>query len=139
MNVANLELCKELYDLTGWESDHTWAANGSGLKFIVRSNDGELGHDIYRLTYAYDLGYLMRNLPTSSIIKKHNRTGFSKATGDYGAYIWKYKQEKFRVDGDTPEDAACRLAIQLAQKRDDHYKQPQGHSEHSPDEAQGEL
>lgn len=122
MNVASLELCKELYELSGWESELTWAANGSGLEFIVRSDNGELGHDIFRVAYAYPLGYLLRKLPAFKAEQhgpaelsmyelsiKWNQNKLKWFAGYSSGTRWELHTAVY----DTPEDAACLLTIKL--------------------------
>lgn len=111
MNVASLELSARLYELSGWESDRTWASNGSGLEFIVRSDDGELGHDIYRVTYAYDLGYLLRKLPHRIEFKDLE---LHKVYDDDWTAGYTYQDEWIvKGEADNPEDATVNLAIEL--------------------------
>ena len=60
MNVANLDLCKELYELSGWkatEKYHYIAGTYTDIDTVAfrgRKYDG---------VPAYDLGYLLRKLP----------------------------------------------------------------------------
>jgi hypothetical protein len=70
MNVAALELCKELFELSGWD--------GTPYDHLV-NDDGEnhtspaiFGHsDSFFVAYpAYDLGYLIRRLPSGTTIRK---------------------------------------------------------------------
>lgn len=96
MNVASLELCKELYELSGWGAElNDW-----------RSNSGTVISGAYP---AYDLGYLLRKLPNDHMINfsrppvKLYQSGHSW-TAEYGGF----------KSGDTaPEDAVCKLAIEL--------------------------
>lgn len=98
MDTASLELSKELYALSGWE----YASH----QHLSPYDDS---HPVY------DLGYLMRKLPDITLL--------IKVKGMYAANVeW---VEKSREQGwsdmlhwhtptaDTPEDAACKLAIQL--------------------------
>lgn len=86
-DVASLDLCKELYEVSEWEAD--------------AFRDG--------ITPAYDLGYLLRKLPVHISIESH-------ATLDGKGSRW-YKavdnsaEESCRAV--TPEDAAAKLAIEL--------------------------
>jgi hypothetical protein len=91
MNVASLELCKALYELSGWAGDDSFGDMDSGKS----------------ATPAYDLGYLLRKLPQGTHIVKN--------TGDKPDYsCWSYLHENVdTVRADTPEDAACMLAIEL--------------------------
>lgn len=100
-NVASLELCKELYELSGWEdTEFIWYQDYSKPVHI------EVDVKSYDEAPAYDLGYLLRKLQPNA----HNmifHTGSYTATYDYGigqAYV---------ATANTPEDAACKLAIEL--------------------------
>lgn len=101
MNVASLELCKELYELSVWETGTTGFSyhNGSIVFGWVQGS-----------VPAYTLGYLLRKLPFNCPIAK----------GMAGRWvISRYNDEAEPVEkiwGDTPEDAACRLAIELFRK-----------------------
>lgn len=108
MNVASLELCKELYELSGW--DYTglcYAENKQGW-FLESGNvfDNYGAEKQWGCVAAYDLGYLMRKLPKYYAVWRNTET-------------WKvnYVTEALRlesdIDADTPEDAVCRLAIEL--------------------------
>lgn len=55
-NVANLELCKELYAVSGWEADYWYDWNhGSPTVEDMKLSESNIP--------AYDLGYLLRKLP----------------------------------------------------------------------------
>ncbi len=87
MSVASRELCDKLFKLSKWVC--------SPSKYGQR----------------YDLGFLMRKLPNKTEISKVN-------LGLYEAVCYpfdRYKSEHLYYDGaaDTPEDAACSLAITL--------------------------
>lgn len=109
MNVASLELCKELYELSGWVPEgpnEGYYPRGSNLvyghKLLI--NDGDIP--------AYNLGYLLRKLPYPEI-----RLGI---TGRWQAH-YGYKTDRFTLTfpgavagfGNTPEDAVAKLAIEL--------------------------
>lgn len=94
-DIASFELCKELYELSGWESGQ-WVNVNTGTKL-----DGRYP--------AYDLGYLLRKLPTTEIYHGRNKTGDYKAE-------WRFyggDSKVIRFWAATPEDAACKLAIEL--------------------------
>lgn len=104
MNVASLELSKELYGLSGWEdTTHTLYMNVTGQVSPVPRGEGGW-------CPAYDLGYLLRKLP--------RRTTPGKKTFDLcvigtGWSAW-YEGTKLEgVSNDSPEDAATMLAIEL--------------------------
>jgi hypothetical protein len=77
MNTASLELCKELFELSGWDYP------------------------------AYDLGSLLRKLPRDFVLRPipGAQWEIQYAPGMSG-------KEKI-CQADTPEDAACSLAIYL--------------------------
>jgi hypothetical protein len=109
MNVASLELCKELYELSGWEQiGKEYPGTEDGVPY-------------------YTLGYLLRKLPKPDFLDQDMM--FDKFDGENVDYLFlgygtgmnwtcQYQEEERPIDGlmgeaDTPEDAACRLAIHL--------------------------
>lgn len=108
MNVASLELCKKLYELSGWLStDFEY----SGLNEVVywppevQAKDPRPFPDIP----AYDLGFLLRKLPVGCYVSKakaHN----TASTGNFrsGRYGFPITER-----ADTPADAVTKLAIEL--------------------------
>lgn len=108
MHVANLELCKELYAVSGWDDTHAFYGGGyNEVEFV-----GQAGYEGYVAEFAndglnkdipaYDLGYLLRKLP----FFKMNRT-------DEGQYIIWWAHFDDREVADTPEDATAKLCIEL--------------------------
>lgn len=90
MTVASLEFCKELYELSGWVTDEWRSGTGTTTGAYP----------------AYNLGYLLRKLPDSSEVFRfdynaYEATHYPNPGGDSSARA------------DTPEDAACKLAIEL--------------------------
>lgn len=142
MNVASLELCKELYELSGWDDlQFMWYWHlGVGRKVHHREiGNYKLGSPIIS---AYDLGYLLRKLPdvmhslayevTYRLqMKKIDKTYFF----EYSNHAWfRDMKSVFARKGydtsdeslaygikpvcaDTPEDAAAKLAIELIKQR----------------------
>src|SRR6185312_17054695 len=114
MNVASLDLCKELYELSGWDSYSgcDWLPDKHG-HYELR---GGPWYDKNPRIPAYDLGYLLRKLwPLFMTLEAH-------ADSTQGKYFticfepeWKEKPEPVivRVWENTPEDAACKLTIEL--------------------------
>lgn len=116
MNVASLELSKELYELSGWGETHFVYARSSEYKQLkVLSSKSANTQDHTTHFPAYDLGYLLRKLPRE--LKN-------------GAYLqmtpspdeeWEFGYAEYgeipngnpQASSDTPEDAACSLAIEL--------------------------
>lgn len=140
MNVALLELCQELHDLSGWVD--TGKAYGKWTPedkkpFMAEYNYGEFGHDAFRVAPAYDLGYLLRKLPR--VLRGSNsreRDGvFSlyaarKSSNWVASYIDTdctiVRRRKAEADSNnyrnfywvqdsaqTPEEAVCKLALRL--------------------------
>lgn len=125
MNVASLENCKRLYELSGWsKTNFAWAEDNYHYPMYrpatLKTDD----------TPAYDLGYLIRKLPVNLEyvhkekdwvdgsdlpevkIRGNVYVGFtaqSKATAGYGGMRGHF----YLQYADTPEDAACLLAIKL--------------------------
>jgi hypothetical protein len=92
MSTASLELCKELYELSGWQADN--AIFGELLP-------NEKGFKRPIIAYEYDLGYLLRKLGDGTDIIYHEAE--SDAASIHG----------IRAKGDTPEDAIAKLCIEL--------------------------
>lgn len=119
MNVASLELCKELFELSGWRnaSDQYIQMNDPDAPIELRSgydNLSELGnYSFSEISPAYDLGYLLRKLPYLTLTNDYERGTWY--CGEYGWYDDIGWIE--RVEADTPEDAACKLAIELFKQK----------------------
>lgn len=111
MSVASLELCKELYELSGWKPDEGHWYNdmyAEGEVKLVRfpvpyRNNGRANVIIP----AYDLGYLLRKLP-------EDLTTYGKFRGEWYAHFSGYGKTDEKITyATTPEDAAASLAIEL--------------------------
>lgn len=101
MTTASPDLSRQLYELSGWEAEHWWERLTHG-EWV--QNSCELSGDVP----AYDLGYLLRKLPDG--------TQLSKTTVTYsvsGIYSVDARNKSYHCNADTPEDAACLLAIKL--------------------------
>lgn len=101
MNVASLELCQKLYELSGWE----------GERHPNHGYEDEQGSHIPYFT----LGYLLRKLPTET----SDPNGWLTIQPDEDP-LWAAGYELIAAEGahflciDTsPENAAARLAIHL--------------------------
>lgn len=114
MNVASLELCKELYELSEWGADGVRVAKYRKNGFLVtwgymRLMKGEIP--------AYDLGYLLRKLPAQFGKRGSNSAECLRLAKDKDRYLAGYIGVDlvwgFPCEADTPEDAACKLAIEL--------------------------
>jgi len=112
MNVASLELCKELYELSGWDD----------LDLSFQPERGNCPR--------YDLGYLLRKLPNSTDIDAEEfEEAFDCSAPESFFLAWEMDtlQHEWRVqfqiedsvlentmfEADTPEDALCLLIIEL--------------------------
>ena len=120
MNLASIKLCRELYALSGWDdTSHVHDLSN----YQIKGEPGDIGDD---WCPAYELGYLLRKMPKHIVVagveyelimrsltdadirfhywsdsKRHRALSTSIETGLIGGF------------GDTPEDAACKLAIKL--------------------------
>lgn len=91
-NVADLKLCKELHELSGW--DDCSESYRSSTKWKQP---------------AYDAGYLLRKLPDSIL---------SKVDGKYNLRVvpvasTKEPRKPEHYEADIPENALCKLSIEL--------------------------
>lgn len=135
MNVASLDLCKELYKLSGWDTpDHSWhrvmAHDMSGWRewkvWCANNGVNDFSEEYFP---AYDLGYLLRKLPQRLSDKWVDPNTLDdrverwlelvpledKWIIDYPIYE-AYELPKSSVlqkSTATPEDAAAKLAIEL--------------------------
>lgn len=101
--VARFENCRELFELSGWSWAPTYYQVFNGEPRIVEILLGRPKKEVH--TPAYELAYLMRKLPTGSIV-------WSKGDDNWAAMYAEEIQE-----ADTPENAACKLAIALWKQR----------------------
>lgn len=126
MNVASLELCKELYELSGWEVEkddiHPWWIAYEDAPLvptpIIFDNCCDRAHKEDEIICpAYDLGYLLRNLPKS--IERDGRHYALHLQHDLSRTLWLItyggtgKLRQNMSTGRAPEDAAAKLAIEL--------------------------
>jgi hypothetical protein len=107
MAVASFDLCKELYELSGWIYDQHgfWWHDDSQQPHLCNVNhwpEDPLGKELFP---PYDLGYLLRKLPEG--IELTNRNGWM---AKYSEFLPSRNQV---IHADTPEDAACKLAVEL--------------------------
>lgn len=121
MNVANLKLCKELFELSRWNgTEKYWYKNW--LKQDTWQV-GYLGQADEKTYPAFDLGYLLQKLPKSVIEFWGNAYPASPCLMYSGTqWVMFYQSEMtgehntdelFGQFADTPEDAACLLGIEL--------------------------
>jgi hypothetical protein len=94
MSVATIELCKELYELSGWDrTDYWWYRVGD--QWYSDAHKGTIP--------AYDLDYLtdkLRNLPQGIVLHNYMDGCEASAMG-------------IEIFADTPADAVCMLAIEV--------------------------
>lgn len=127
MNTASLELCKELYELSGWYQVEQYYEYYPVSK-STRLRSGYPGNILPKMlpdfiTPAYDLGYLLRKLPEGKIDRIHKVTKgvwwsnkwqkWVCIRQRYGVGSDNDEWKTYEYKADTPEDAAAKLAIQL--------------------------
>lgn len=108
MNSTSLELCEELYKLSGWEPSHN------------RSDVYSWWRNPYKITEKlgipkYSLGYLLRKLPEEFPDDYALQIRREPTDCWYAGYYDKQGNSDLRTESsaDSPEDAACKLAIKL--------------------------
>lgn len=121
-DVASLGLCKELYEVSGWTGTFNfWEQSDgvpSGEPYLIQPElmrrYGLWGtQEVKKRWPAYDLGYLLRKLPERDKDIR-NTVMLGRATGNQG---WSCIYRDFAGLGDTPEDAAAKLAIELFKQK----------------------
>lgn len=122
MNIANLELCKELYELSAW--DDCWLCYVEDpASIVVVDRDYADAHDANKYAPAYELGFLLRKLPQFTDTKHRFTLQPAGVVGGKkypynAAWCASYDDTNRRSNikeqyADTPEDALCKLAIEL--------------------------
>lgn len=113
MNVASLELCKELYGYSAdlWpdafvQHEWVWGMQTAESDPHIYPTDSEL----WTKWPAYDLGYLLRKLPQVSL---EHPVLHDEAYWRCWSNIVGIGEDVPVGQADTPEDAACLLAIAL--------------------------
>jgi len=107
-NQASLELCKELYELSGWKN--TFASWNLNTGQIVTNKQGLNCTPEFYIS-AYDLGYLLRKLPERILYYNFE---LLHCKNWKAAYIHLQGiNVKYIKSADTPEDAVVRLALEL--------------------------
>lgn len=105
MNVASLELSRELYELSEWSMDIV-----SDVLVGDTTYGGHFDSDGNFVAPKYELGYLLRRLPTNVMI---TCTSLLRDEWICGAGESLSEVEDNAQEADTPEDAAAKLAIEL--------------------------
>lgn len=107
MQVVSLELCKTLWELSGWNPDQ-WAYDVSyadaWLRYIADFPEESRERRLIDMVPAYTLGFLLRKLPERPILRRR-ATGWSCEVDIEGL--------SNHVVADTPEEATCKLAAKL--------------------------
>lgn len=109
-DVASLELCKELYEVSGWFSaelrDSYYTPVGKRKGHLVK--DVSASDKMPLQLPAYTLGYLLRKLPKGCSV-------FRTVSSDevWIATAGMKRLDDFYSGSDTPENAACKLTIEL--------------------------
>lgn len=114
-DVASLELCRELYELSGW--------NSGRRAYYRRNDDGSLSEtsafdeDLEGEIRLYPLGYLLRRLPQfvelDSVHNGQLQMAHDDPEGNVECWLYRYVSTGLYGRAERPEDAACQLAIQL--------------------------
>lgn len=122
MNTASLENCKKLYELSGWEDvSYSWVRKGDSKSIIHRSHSEYAGvmADADFANPAYDLGYLLRELPAKIPSNEHSNNDWlilEKIVGAQdGDWVARYGTQ-YIYQSDTPEDCCALLAIKLIEE-----------------------
>lgn len=117
MHVAGLHLCEELYELSGWDVQapgaawwYTYPDDSAAAYFSERPEHWD---EAIKKIPAYDLGYLLRKLPPATIIRRNKKRGKDWSAGFYDTGAGYRNTSIAKTTADTPEDAACKLAIEL--------------------------
>lgn len=118
MNVASLELCKELYQLSGWIGTYGYWDTDAKV-WATTDLDGAAVE-----SPAYDLGYLLRKLPPTIKASKNDSAFLTLGAIHTRNWIISYKTVADTIypkdcygEADTPENALCQLAIELIKQR----------------------
>jgi hypothetical protein len=118
MTTASLDNCRRLYELSGWgNSEYTWVCVTDMLpQLLTKGATQYIGNDLERVDVpAYDLGYVLRKLQYMEDLAIHRCHHMDNS------WNWEAQchPDPDASDGysfayaDTPEDAACKLAIAL--------------------------
>ncbi len=121
MNIASFELCKELFEISTWSNTEKY-----WYQDWYKQNSWQVGHlgQAHEKNYpAYDLGYLLRKLPKNVTEFWGNAYPASPCLMFSGTQWVVFYQstmtgehntdELFGQFAETPEDAACMLALEM--------------------------
>lgn len=114
MNTASLDLCKELYKLSGWDGVSYWYDSNGTTEIVLSEKRASIQNqrEVYAENEvpAYDLGYLLRKLPQTGTNKQLR---LIRGTVNWQAELTRVGSKTILGIANTPEDAACKLAIEL--------------------------
>ena len=108
MNTASLENSKGLYELSGWKVRDCYIQVNdpeAPIELLSEYDNRPDRSDYKVLAPAYDLGYLLRKLPSGKVSLD--------MVGNQWRCWYEDSDEPRATFADTPEDAACKLAIEL--------------------------
>lgn len=115
MNVASLDLCRELYELSGWYDTQNAYYNVDGKPGLYAYSDFKIGQERYDyhllslIAPAYDVGYMLVKLPAKQVKLRNNSQEGWGCQYDPKRASW----PEYSCYGSTPEDATAKLAIEL--------------------------
>ncbi len=121
------ELCKKVYELTGWKGTQTFAVQSDDdTPFTVSNEHTELGHKIYRVAYLYTSDYLLEKLQQLANTDRNQLHLFTDTNNGYSAKMTisggSYGEEDYHwyeiSDGyghRTPVLALLKLTIALSE------------------------
>lgn len=128
MNVADLDLCRELYELSGWVSPdlyYQYVGGKSSIELAAHGYEkekwvtGVYDSDVILSLPAYDLGFLIRKLPALYFEEGevYQLTLLKGSAVKYQAYSLRKKKlvDRFAQVGeeDELENLTAKLAIEL--------------------------
>lgn len=123
MNVASLELCKELYELSGWQTENNYHMHFDTPVVLSASVNQDGTFYEAGVCPAYGLGYVLRKLPTHSFLENGDDGAWLASWNPADSKGYEYKEGGYGYLSYTPESAVCKLAIELFKqgilKRDD--------------------
>lgn len=107
MNVASLEICKKLYEVSGWKTGR-----------VIRDNPTESSYNETNvIAYEYDIGYLLRKLRSGAGVIKNSSYYTARPPTMLGSPENNDPLHgRTGWDADTPENALCIMAIELFEK-----------------------
>lgn len=114
MNVASRDLCKELYELSGWDNTFfVYVTEDEVAYFVITAEEARI--EKWRIVApAYDAGFLLRKLPSGAGVIKNSKDYTARRPNMLGS---PENKDPFNGrtgwDGDTPENALCIMAIEL--------------------------